>query len=138
MKRMFVVFFAALVLGGTLLTASCAGTASTKAGGIDGFVNWLDVSASAGSRPLSGIVVTAWDENDKKVGTSVTDANGKFAIENVPAGTYTITAYDPGGDVEKTWIMTGIKVTSAVTSTVRMVYQNASGQKLPEKYLSSN
>jgi hypothetical protein len=49
-------------------------------------------SGSFGSRPLAGAVVKAMPSGR----TSTSDANGRYAFENLPSGTYTLTATAAG------------------------------------------
>ncbi|MCK4443705.1 MAG: carboxypeptidase regulatory-like domain-containing protein, partial [Thermoplasmata archaeon] len=40
--------------------------------------------------PISGATVEVYDENDDLVGTETTSGSGKFRVEDLPLGTYTI------------------------------------------------
>ena len=44
------------------------------------------------NRPVRGIEVSCYDENGKKVATTVTDENGYYTFENLDFGNYTIQA----------------------------------------------
>jgi hypothetical protein len=145
MMKKVVTFFLLIsaITGMCLAVASCGGGKTTpKPGVIDGIVKWLDVNnAGAGSTGLPNIIITAWDANDQKVASILSSSDGKFTIPNVPTGTYTVTGCAPADavdSVQKRWLVTGVKVLPDQLAAVTMAYQDAIGDKLPAKYLTSN
>jgi hypothetical protein len=138
MKRFITYFSLFAVITLTLLSIiSCGGGGSPKPGYITGVARWLDPTP-AGSIGLKDVTVNIWDENDNKIGSGITDEKGKFDIKNIPPGTYTVTAHAPEGvaeATEKRWIKKGVKVESDRETNLELVYQNAVGSELPEKYL---
>jgi hypothetical protein len=138
MRKFFTYFLMIILVAGTLLsTVACGGGGSEKPGDITGVVRWLDPTP-AGSIGIKDVTVNVWDENDKKVSSGITDEKGKFSINDVPVGTYTVTAYAPAGveeEIEKRWLKSSVTVQSDREITIEFTYQNAVGDKLPAKYL---
>lgn len=55
---------------------------------------WIDTNKdgvqNGGEPPLAGVKVTLLDDTGKVVGTTSTDANGRYKFDNLPAGTYQV------------------------------------------------
>jgi hypothetical protein len=144
MKKVFTYFLVIALAIGTLLTAvGCGGgggtTANKATGDITGVVRWLDPTP-AGSIGLIGAVVSVWDAQDNKVASGITDDLGKFSIDKIPVGTYTVSVYMPKAadgtqNVEQRWLKSGVAVKKDLETALEFVYQNAIGAQLPEKYL---
>ena len=60
--------------------------------------------------PVTGVVVEVLDENDRVVGTVTTDANGRWQVTALPAGTYRAripaSQFQPGGPLERFQVKT--------------------------------
>lgn len=143
MKKVFSMLMVIAVVTGVLLSlAACGGGSSTpKPGIIDGAVTWVDEhggTGTAGNLPEVGVIVTAWDANDQKIGSAPSRSDGRFTINNVPPGTYTVTGQAPASSEsaeDKRWVVTGVTVLSEKTKNVDMDYQNSVGANFPAKYL---
>ena len=80
---------------------------------------WLDMGAGAntnngtldsGETPISGVVVNVLNSSNTVVGTSTTDANGYYRVDNLPAGTYTV-------QIDKSNFATGAPLAGLLSST---------------------
>lgn len=48
--------------------------------------------------PFPGLTVTLYDDEDKVIGTTLTDANGYYSFNDLPEGDYTVIVTSPSGD----------------------------------------
>ncbi|MEG1791601.1 MAG: SpaA isopeptide-forming pilin-related protein [Clostridia bacterium] len=76
-------------------------------------------------QPLSGIGIQVFDKHSALVGSGVTDANGKFLIDNLQNGIYTVVLKDPVTGAEKTF-------TATITDTQKIVIKQLCFER-PEK-----
>lgn len=55
---------------------------------------WVDTNRNgiqdAGEKPLPGVKVELFNASGKSVGSTTTDANGRYVFDNLPAGTYRV------------------------------------------------
>lgn len=78
-------------------TSSVKDTARAK-GAITGTVT------STRGRGLRGIEIRVVAPDEDVVASVTSGAGGRFAVENLPAGTYRLSAADPDGDFAATWV----------------------------------
>lgn len=94
-----------------------------QAGRITGLA-WVDANGSggrdSGDPPLAGVVVVLEGANGTT--TRTTGANGQYAFDNLPAGTYTLRATPPSGYEAITMQAWGVHLTCA-TITVDFGYK---------------
>ena len=72
---------------------------------------------NTGDSPIGGVTVTLKDAGGNIVGTAITDANGNYAFNNLPAGTYTVVETNKPGYLDVSDIDGGNPNSIAVTLT---------------------
>jgi hypothetical protein len=70
---------------------------------------------NTGDSPIGGVTVTLKDAGGNIVGTAITDANGNYAFNNLPAGTYTVVETNKPGYLDVSDIDGGNPNSIAVT-----------------------
>ena len=97
------------------IAADVRATPATKTGTITGTVREDLDNNDSGDSPIGGVTVTLKDANGNIVGTAITDANGNYAFNNLPAGTYTVVETNKPGYLDVSDIDGGNPNSIAVT-----------------------
>src|SRR5579863_7016374 len=92
---------------------------AAHAGAVSGG-SWNGVLVDAAYKPVPGVVLSLRDAQGGHDYTATTDADGRFAFQAIPAGSYEVAAAAISGEVWKSPARLQIKDTDALTTGLRL------------------
>lgn len=87
------------VTGGSLLSALCCNPTGSICGTKHNDLN-CDGNVNASDPGLSGWTIELYDNNGNLITSQVTDGNGNYCFDDLPAGTYTVSEVNQSGWVQ--------------------------------------